>query len=147
MPLAAFTIKELVNATDSDIAITIASLGHPIEQLGEHLVIPHHQSITLFLSFGRQEEAGWVPPSGYSISNKSGASPFKTVRCIFELVEDPLLTIPVVHEYRFKSLPHLYSWSLYCDEKKIGTFSGAENKRVSYKLIIKDNCMIDVKLL
>ncbi len=143
-PLAAFTIKELVNDTDQDIQISITSLGHPTEPVHTELLLYAHTAVDCELSFGRQEHQDYVPPAGYVFTNRKGALPFETIRCVFDRAEDPLLTIPVVHGYRLTTYPHRYYWSLFCNEEKVGTFSSAEHERKNYSLVIGPSCKLEV---
>lgn len=146
-PLSAFTIRELVNNTDSDITITIISLGTPTEPFKTELSIQAHQTASCLLSFGRQEELNYIPPSGYLITHKDTTGPFRTICCVFDYVEDPLIDIPIVHGYRFRNVVQRYHWSLFCDEAQVASFSSFEHERIAYKLIIGNSCSIKMHVL
>ncbi len=134
---APFTIVSIANELGSDLHLEILSLGSPSEHIRKELVVQAGQLVECFLPFGQQEQReGHIPPAGYLITVREGPARCKKVMISSEEADSP---IPAAVGYVFKIN---YAWTIWCDDKKIETYYGDEQTRVSYVLAFNNDGVI-----
>lgn len=139
-----FVLDTIKNNAKSDLSFSIESVGISTEPL--ILSLRAGQQITgLGLSFGPQEYKEVYVPKGYLITDLGSHTVFTTLKVLLDYVENPLIDIPYEYNHRSLTLPYLYYWSLYCNNKYIQAFSSKEHERKCYVLTINNECNINVE--